>query len=433
MKRSYGRLVALIAVLALTLGLLAGCGGNSEEEASAGGGDANGITIFNSKMEIQDQMLEMAKRYEKETGVHIEVYYSSDTVSAHLATRYASGNPYTLSMVDAKDVYSLAKEHAVDLSDEKWVKDTNQAITIDDKVYGYPVCVEARGIIYNADAIKKITGKEFKPEDYSTTKEFKALIEELKKGGMKSPTGVMKEDWSLAAHFLAQVYEERDNPDEFVRGMSDGSVNLAKDKKFNALMDTFDVLKDNSYSKESAISAEREVTEQKLAEGEIAFLFGGNWDWSVISAFEYTDNMGIMPVPQDLDDGMNKKLVGGGSKYFFIDSSKNTSKEQVQQAKDFLNWLVYSENGQKFIVEDSALVPAYTNIKLKVSDPLGTSVKKYMDQNALIPNYNYLPDDHYAILGAQFQKYLAGMDDRAGFADEVMTYWKTKTLTPHED
>lgn len=433
MKRSYGRLVALIAVLALTLGLLAGCGGNSEEGASAGGGDANGITIFNSKMEIQDQMLEMAKRYEKETGVHIEVYYSSDTVSAHLATRYASGNPYTLSMVDAKDVYSLAKEHAVDLSDEKWVKDTNQAITIDDKVYGYPVCVEARGIIYNADAIKKITGKEFKPEDYSTTKEFKALIEELKKGGMKSPTGVMKEDWSLAAHFLAQVYEERDNPDEFVRGMSDGSVNLAKDEKFNALMDTFDVLKDNSYSKESAISAEREVTEQKLAEGEIAFLFGGNWDWSVISAFEYTDNMGIMPVPQDLDDGMNKKLVGGGSKYFFIDSSKNTSEEQVQQAKDFLNWLVYSENGQKFIVEDSALVPAYTNIKLKVSDPLGTSVKKYMDQDALIPNYNYLPDDHYAILGAQFQKYLAGMDDRAGFADEVMTYWKTKTLTPHED
>ena len=71
-----------------------------------------------------------------------------------MATRYASNDPYTLSMVDAKDIYSLAEEHAVDLSDQDWVKDTTQAISVNDKVYGFPICVEARGIIYNADAIK---------------------------------------------------------------------------------------------------------------------------------------------------------------------------------------------------------------------------------------------------------------------------------------
>ena len=250
---------------------------------------------------------------------------------------------------------------------------------------------------------------------------------------MESPTGVLKEDWSLGAHYLAQVYEERDDPDAFVRGLSDGSVNLIEDKKFNALMDTFDVLKNNSYSKGSAISAEREVTEQKLAEGEIAFLFGGNWDWSVISAFDYTENMGIMPVPQDLKDGMNEMLVGGGSKFIFLDSSDNTSDEQRQQAKDFLNWLVYNDDGQKFLVDDCALVPAFSNITREVVDPLGQSVKSYADSGALIPNYNYLPDDHYAILGAQFQKYLAGKSDRKGFAKDVTTYWKTKTLVPHEN
>ena len=250
---------------------------------------------------------------------------------------------------------------------------------------------------------------------------------------MESPTGVLKEDWSLAAHYLAQIYEERDDPDAFVRGLSDGSVKLVKDKKFNALMDTFDVLMDNNYAKESAISAEREVTEQKLAEGELAFLFGGNWDWSVISAYDYTKNMGLMPVPQDMKDGMNQMLVGGGSKFFFIDSSENTSDKQRQQAKDFLNWLVYDEAGQNFIVDDCALVPAFSNIDKAVGDPLGASVKKYADANKLIPNYNYLPDDHYAILGAQFQKYLAGKSDRKGFAKDVETYWKTKTLTPHEN
>ena len=419
----------MMAVL-ICLVLLTACGGSSD---AGPGGKKDGITIFNSKMEIQDQMLVMAEQYTKETGVPVEVYYSSDTVAAHLATRYASNSPYTLSMVDAKDIYALAEDHAVDLSNQDWVDDTTQAISIDGKVYGFPVCIEARGIIYNADAIEKITGEKFRPKDYSTLRDFQGLIERLKEGGMESPTGILKENWSLGAHYLAQVYEERKNPDAFVRGLSDGSVILASDQKFNAMMDVFDILMENNYAKASAVSAEREVTEQKLAEGEIAFMFGGNWDWSVISAYDHTDNMGIMPIPQDLDDGMNKKLVGGGSKYFFIDSSDNTSKKQRRQAKAFLNWLVYDEDGQKFLVDDCALVPAFSNIDRKVKDPLGASVKRYADKGALVPNYNYLPDDHYAILGAQFQRYLAGLDDRDRFAKRVITYWKTKTLTPHEN
>ena len=433
MKTGLKRIIALTTVLAMSVMLLAGCGGSSGGEETGKTGNTNGITIFNSKMEIQDQLLEMAEKYEKETGVHVEVYYSSDTVSAHLATRYASNNPYTLSMVDAKDVYSLAEEHAADLSGEEWVKDTKYAIDIGGKTYGFPVCVEARGIIYNADAIEKITGKKFDPEQYKTLEAFKGLIEELKKGGMEAPTGVMKEDWSLGAHYLAQVYEEQEDPDAFLMDLSKNKVKLMKNEKFNSLMDTFDVLKDNNYAKESAISAEREVSEKKLAEGEIAFMFGGNWDWSQINQFDYTENMGIMPVPQDMDDGMNEMLVGGGSKYFFIDNSANTSDEQRQQAKDFLNWLVYNEKGQSFLVNDCALVPAFSNVTLPISDPLGASVSKYTNAGKLIPNYNYLPDDHFAILGAMFQKYLAGISDRKGFAKDIETYWHTKTLERHPE
>ena len=58
------------------------------------------ITIFNSKMEVQSQFEELAAQYAEETGVGVEVYYNSDTVSAHLATRYSANDPYTISMVD---------------------------------------------------------------------------------------------------------------------------------------------------------------------------------------------------------------------------------------------------------------------------------------------------------------------------------------------
>lgn len=389
------------------------------------------ITIFNSKMEIQSQMEEKAAEYSEQTGVNVEVYYSSDTVAAHMATRYASEDPYTLAMVDAKDVYSLAVEHAVDLSDQDWVKDTNYAISIGDVVYGFPVCIEARGVIYNANAIEAITGEEFVPENYKTLDAFKELLETLVAGGMESPVGIMKEDWSLGAHYLSEIYEEQDDVEAFITSLHEGTADLANNAKFNAKMDTFDVLMANNYAKDSAIAAEREVTEQKLAEGEIAFMFGGNWDWAVISAYDYTDKMGMMPVPQNTEDGSNEKLVGGGSKYFIIDSSDNTSDEQRQAAKDFLNWLVYDEAGQSFLVNDCALVPAYSNITLDVADPLGASVKSYADAGSLIDNYNYLPDDHYSLCGASFQKYLAGQTDRAGFAAEIENYWKSTTPVEH--
>jgi len=421
---------ALAAVLAA--GLLAGCGGGSASGGSEGGSEGGaGITIFNSKMEIQDKLEEKAAQYSEEKGVPVEVYYSSDTVAAHLATRYSSNEPYTISMVDAKDVYALAAEHALDLSDQEWVANTTQAISIDGKVYGFPVCVEARGIIYNADAIKNATGKDFDPASIKTTDDFKAIIEECKKGGMESPVGVMKEDWSLAGHFITEVYEQHDDPDAFIAGVKDGSIKLIEDKKFNDMMDTFDVLRENNYAKDAAISAEREVTEQKLAEGEIAFMFGGNWDWSVINAYDYSENMGMMPVPNNSGDGTNEKLVGGGSKYFFIDSSENTSAEQQQAAKDFLNWLANDPEGQAFVVNDCALVPAFSNNTLEVTDPLGKSVKAYADADALIPNYNYLPDDHYSVVGASMQKYLAGEVDRAGLADEIAAYWAGAEVGAH--
>lgn len=393
--------------------------------------DKVSITIFNSKMEIQSQFEEMAEKYAEDNGINIEVYYSNDTVAAHLATKYSSGDPYTLAMVDAKDVYSLAKDHAIDMSDQEWVKNTNYAIGIDDQINGFPMCVEARGLIYNADAIEAITGETFNPDDYKTLDSFKELIEQLKEGGMETPTGIMKEDWSLGGHFLSQVSEEQPDVEEFITKLHEGEADLINNEKFNSLMDFFDVMMENNYAKDSAIAAEREVTEMMLAEGEIAFMYGGNWDWSVINAYDYTENMGMMPIPQNTDDGTNEKLVGGGSKYFMIDSSDTTTDEQRQAALDFLEWLADSEEGQKFITEDCALVPAFSNNENEVADPLGKSVKKYADEGAMIDNYNYMPDDHISLCGAIFQKYLAGQMDRAEFATEIEDYWKSTDVVEH--
>ncbi|WP_018142970.1 ABC transporter substrate-binding protein [Alloscardovia criceti] len=416
---------AAVATVA-AVGLLGACGAGS----GSGDSDRTKITIFNSKMEIQSQFEELAETYSEAHDVDVEVYYSSDTVAAHLATKYAANQPYTISMVDAKDVYSLAEEHALDLSDQSWVSDTDQAIAIDGKTYGFPVTIEARGLIYNADAIKKATGKDFDPSTIKTTEDLEQLISDLKAGGMETPVGIMKEDWSLAAHYLPQVYEEQTDPAAFIQSLHDGA-DLNADARWTSLMNTFDVLKENNYAQgDKAISAEREVTEQKLAQGDIALMFGGNWDWSVLNQYEPTENMGMMPVPQDDNDlEVQDKLVGGGSKYFFIDSSENTSEAQQKAAKDFLTWLAEDKEGQEWLVNTANLVSPFKSNTLTVADPLGKSVKEYADAGKLIDNYNYLPDDHYSVLGAQFQKYLAGQSDRATLATQIVDYWKSNDMS----
>ncbi len=427
------RFLASILALAMTLSLAA-CGGGggaaSGGGATSGGGGGNSgdgvkVTIFNTKSEINSAMEQMAKEYsDSHDGVTVEVYMSNDTVAAHMATKYASKDPYTIAMVDTKDVYSLGPEHAYDLTGQPYIANATGCVELDGKIASVPFCVEARGLIYNASAIEAIIGKDFVPSDYATLDAFTALLDQLVAGGMAAPVGIMKEDWSLAAHYLAQFIEERDDVDAFVADLKAGNVDLTSDAKFNSLMDTFDTLMKYNYAASSPIAAEREVSEQKLAEGEIAFMFGGNWDWAQMASFDYSEKLGMMPLPLNGTDDANTKLVGGPSKMLFVEASSDISDESRQAALDFLTWLF--SDGSKWLTEDFALVPAISTISADSLDPLSKSVSEYNTAGKLIPSYNYMPDDHITLMGAEMQKYLAGQSDRAGLAGAIQNYWKNQ-------
>ncbi|MCR5416259.1 MAG: ABC transporter substrate-binding protein [Pseudobutyrivibrio sp.] len=426
------KIVSLVMVAAMAMSMVA-CGSSSDSGDSAASTGVS-ITVLNSKTEIQTQFEDMAEEYEKATGVHVEVYNADTdtTVASQVATKYASNDPYTLTMVDAKDIYSLADDYAYDLSNEDWASHTTLGIDVNGKLAGFPVCVEARGILYNADAIKEITGEDFDPASVATLDDFKALLDKLVAGGMEAPVGILSEYWSLGAHWFPMVYEEQEDPDAFVNSLLAGEADLAGNEKYNELMDTFETLVAYNYAKGSASNADREETSMMLAEGDIAFMFGGNWDWSVINQYDYTENMGIMPVPQNTEDGTNEMLVGGGSKYFFVDSSDATSEEERQAALDFLNWLVSDPEGNAFLTEQCALVPAFDNIDASALDPLSLSVKSYADAGKLVPNYNYLPDDHMTVVGQEImQKYLDEAMTRDEVATSVVDYFKSATPIAH--
>ena len=433
MKTSnFKKMLVLVLSFAMVLAFTAcGGGGGGDEGGSGGSGDGTSITLFNSKSEIQEDFENLAKVYEEQTGVHVEVYYSQDTVSAHLATKYASKAPYTINMVDAKDIYSLGKQYGADMSDMAWVGDTDYAISVDDKVLGFPTCIECRGILYNEAAIKGALGEDFDPASIKTLDDFKAMCDKLVAAGMDAPTAILGPDWSLAAHYLQQVYEEREDPEAFVQSLYKGEADLMSDAKFNALMDTFDVLKEYNQFKTQGSNAEDELVHQAMSEGKDAFQFGGCWEWNDLLTYDYNGPVGIMPVPQNLEDDYTGKLVGGGSKYFYVDGSEYTSEADQEAGKAFLEWLASSDEGKTFVSDTCGMVSPFKSNTVPCTNDIGKVVKEYVDAGLLVPNYDYDPDDHYSKLGIEMKKYLDNACTREELAKAIQDYWASTTPVEH--
>lgn len=423
------KLLPLLASVMLISGMLSGCG--------TGKSSGKSIVFLNSKGEIQGVLEDVAAAYTKATGIEVEIVaaQAGTTPFEKVSQMYTSGNPPTMAMLDTTDVVQLAKEKAIDLSGEKWVADAgDHAYRIDGKVYSFPMGMEGKGLIYNKTAIEKALGETFRPEEINTFDKLKALFARLSANGL-TPVLISKEDWSLGAHVFGYLYESQSadiaEVDAFIDDLTKGQINLVENVRYQQLMDVFDLLMANNFYKKDALSADYAVDPSYLTDGDVAFWFNGNWAWPNLEAFlvglPTQPELGLMPLPlgNDPDDFVNNYLIGTGSKQIMIDRVKATP-EQQQAAKDFLNWFVYSEEGQKAMVHTMQMVPAFSNIQLQPADPLGQCIKRYVDAGGTIFG-PMIPADHWAYVGGYMQKYLAGQySGRTALAADVEKYWKSK-------
>jgi len=88
-----------------------------------------------------------------------------------------------------------------------------------------------------------------------------------------------------------------------------------------------------------------------------------------------------------------------------------------------LNWLVYEEDGQDLMVNKCNIVPAFKNITLEPNDPLGKSIKEYIDEGNNLLFMNVLPSDHWDKAGAFMQEYLDNRISRDELAKKIEDYW----------
>ncbi len=391
------------------------------------------ITLLNSKAEIQVALGKMGEEFEKKSGVHVEVMpVTDDSPYTKVVSLYNSGNPPTMSILDTTDVIALAEEKGADLSDEDWVEEAEDYVTeVNGKIYSLPLCIEGRGVIYNRAVIEEALGETFDPESITTLEEFAELLDRLSAAGVKKPVSMAKEDWSLGAHHLQFVYETYDGTSEgaqeVIEQLKAGTMDLASYSRMQEFLDMFDVLREYNVAKGDPLGADYDEMAIDLVDGKTAFWFNGNWAWPNLSeaGAGNEDEYGFLPyfMNNDADDFANQKIQGSPSKQVMLDGQMATEKEQAA-AKEFLNWIVYSETGQQMMVKTCNLIPPFQNNPYEPGDPLSRDIYEKVHAGQAFNASAIVPNDHWSVLGAAMQKYLAGRSDREELIGAIQEYWE---------
>lgn len=391
------------------------------------------ITLLNSKAEIQTALVEMSAEFEKKSGVHVEVMPVTDGDSPYtkVVSLYNSGTPPTLSILDTTDVVALAEEKAADLSNEPWIAEAEGYITeVNGKVYSFPLCIEGRGVIYNQKAIEETLGESFDPSSLHTLDDFVALLDRLVAAGMEKPISVAMEDWSLGAHQLQYIYETYDGTSdgaaEAIEKIKSGELDLHTYDRMSQFLDMFDVLKKYNVAKGDPLGADYDEMAIDLVDGKTAFWFNGNWAWPNMEEAdaEKDDAYGFLPyfMNNDPDDFVNQKIQASPSKQIMLDGVVATEAQQAA-AKEFLNWIVYSEIGQQMLVKTCSIIPPFKNNPYEPLDPLSRDIYNHVQDGTAFNASAIVPNDHWAVLGAAMQKYLADRSDRTELIQSINDYW----------
>ncbi len=107
-------------------------------------------------------------------------------------------------------------------------------------------------------------------------------------------------------------------------------------------------------------------------------------------------------------------FVAAPSFYVINKNSKN-----IPAAKKFLNDLVYTDAGNKYMVVDALMIPAYKNITLSPTGQLSKSVQTWAAAGKIYSwnQYNFTQEFREKTLAAIYNQFATGAINKAKFID----------------
>jgi raffinose/stachyose/melibiose transport system substrate-binding protein len=369
--------MAIVAVTAMSLGALAGCGGSGASDSGKGK-----VYFLNFKPEAADQWKDLAATYTKETGVPMTVQTAaSGTYEQQLKSEMAKSEAPTLFQVNGPVGYANWKSYTADLKDTELYKQLqNPDVALKDggKVVGIPYAMETYGLIYNKDILKKyfaMPGAKAKSvKDIDSFAKLKAVTDDMQarkgdlgiKGAFTSAGFDSSSDWRFKTH-LANIplyYElKKDNITT-----QPATIKGTYMPQFKDIFDLY--LKDSTTEPTQLSSKTGDDANSEFALGEAAFYQNGTWAWSDLQkAGMDASQVSMLPIyigaPGEKDQG----LATGSENYWCVNAK--ASKEDQQATKDFLKWVITSDAGKNALSKDMGFTtPFKTFADIKADNPL---------------------------------------------------------------
>ena len=407
--------IALFMSALLSLSMLVGCGqDNNSSNQPVTGQDNNvqdsadkdtsdeDVTIrwMQFQVEYTNQVKQMAKAYQEEhPNVKIEVEVIGDDYYDVLKTKASSGDMPDVFMTAGYNEIVTYKDYITDLSDQPFVDKIADAamecVSLDGSVVGLPVQMSGNGIVYN----KKIF-VENDLETPTTLSELKQICEKLKEKNITSFANQFKDDW-LLGQFVNYGFAGGDDTIAFLKSLDNGNAKIADTAKMNDIMNVLDLMLE--YGQDKPLDAGWNEAAATFALGEQAMIFEGIWAYDTIKEIAPDMEIGLFALPMT-DDIKDTKLAADVNGVWHV---SNTSKHP-EVAKDIMNWIVSSEAGQDFLLNQCQVIPAMKEMDFQGLNPLSQDVSKYIeDGNTILWSWPLWPDGYYNESGKKLQDYIS--------------------------
>lgn len=376
------RISLVVILLFMCTATFAGCKGGSNEavkvknpaEVSTPQSSPKediAITIFQSKVEITDQLEKLAGEYAELTGVKVEVWGATgDGYTTQLLGKLVSGEgPTILSAGPGGNETALIGDYLLDLSGAEFAKYVapNMGVLYKDKLVGIPYGVEGFGLVYNGDVVK--------PSEVVDFESFKGAMEKIAGDGLQ-PFSLSSESYFLIGHILNVPFAMQEDPIEFINGLNDGTKKMADNPIFKEWASFMEVIRSNGTN---PLEVKYDTQTGDFATGKTAIIHQGNWSYGMFKDYNTDFDMSMMPLPIM---GNDKLSVGIPNSWAI---NNQASKEEIDAALDFLNWLLTSDRGKEYVIKEFGFIPAMTNMESDSLDPLGKAVADYTAKGKTLP------------------------------------------------
>lgn len=438
MKRK--RLTALLLTVAMTTGMLAGCGGSGGDNGgtdTAGGGATGKVYYLNFKPEQADQWVELAKQYTDETGVQVDVQTAaSGTYESQLKSEMAKDEAPTLFQVNGPVGLATWKDYCYDLSDSAIYKDVSSddyVLKDGDQVLGLAYVIETYGIIYNKAILNDYFAADFSTiksiDELNNFEALKTVAEEIQahkddlgvQGAFTSAGMDSSSDWRFKTHLanLPIYYEYKED------GIT--STDAIKGTYLDNYKQIWDLYLNNATCDPSMISSKTaEDANAEFSLGEAVFYQNGTWAYNDVKDNEVADeDMGMLPIYIGVDGEEEQGLCTGSENYWCV--NKNASEEDIQATLDFMQWVVESDEGRDMLANQMGFVTPFTTFADYLpSNPLVQANEEYSDAGKVPVSWNFttMPSENWKNnVGSALLEYAQGTGNWDGVVKAFVDGW----------